>query len=299
MSKFNELMEIFAPWAPEPIADGVYTDLSMADYHNSMAVGSSAIKIIQEDEAGPAMYYEKYLSEYRQPFSDGTDIGSIAHKMVLEQDDFDTTYVAGPEGVENKTYKDWKDFADAAKELGLIPIKHSEYKQVCDMRAELMKNSIARNMLAKGVAEHSYFATCKKTGVQIKARPDHVAPHPVIKGAFAGIDYKTTAIPSLGVNKWSSQEEKFCRQIQAAHHKNVFEQATGTKMPDFYHIAQMQQRPYLVRVFRVPPSWFADGAASFQIGKEILMRSLENASFDGYAEEIVDLRDLKNFNDDY
>lgn len=296
MSKFNELMEIYAPWST-PIEDGAYPELSMRAYHEDMAVGSSAIKLLQ-DPAGGALYYEQYLSERRRPYSEGNDIGSIAHKMVLEPDDFDNQYRIAPEGLDNKAKKEWKDLELDASRINKTLIKHSEYQQVCAMRDAVMAHEIARNMLSKGFAEHSYFTTCPKTGVRMKARPDHVSPHPMIDGAFAGIDYKTTAIQNLGIKKWSYQEANLCRHIQAAHHRYVFEQATGKKMPDFYHIAQMQEAPYLVRVFRIPATWFTEGNVCIDVGKNTLMHSLENAQFDGYPVEVEDMIDPFNFNSD-
>ena len=257
------------------IKEGIYTpeQLSNEDYHADSAIGSSGL--IKFSEC-PALYYAEYLDQNRpaRPSSQVLRFGSAAHVTLLEPDKFDSMYAIADPSIDKKTTKPWKDFKVEAEANNKEPLLYKEYESLCQMAAMIKRNELANSMLTGGKAEMSFFAKDSDTGLMLKARPDYLVRIPEIGDVI--VDYKTTTI-SLNTQKQSNHAFGLHRYIQASHHKKVVELATGGNIAYVCYVVQMQNYPYLVRVF-------AMGENEIQIGNDecqVLLEKIKTCQASG------------------
>lgn len=276
---------------------GVYQNLPNEDYHADLAIGSSGLKAFGEC---PAIYWERYLNpdKSQQQESKYSMLGSYAHMALLEPELFAKTYSVAPQfatvnkGKKNeetklmhKAHGDWKKFESDALSLGKEPLLHSEYLQASAMAAVIKNHSLASSMLTGGKAEMSFFAKDEETGLTIKARPDYL-----VKAQDRGVilvDYKTTSL-SMGLSKQSNHTFSLGRHLQAAHHKKVTELATGGYINEVCYITQMQEAPYLVRIFRLPEEALDMGYTLRRQHLDGIAECHATGVWPGYPEEIED-----------
>lgn len=227
--------------------DGHFTNNECSNdaYHSDPAVGSSALRRMD----CPATFYAAELdprfSEDFEINKDVSEIGSMAHCMVLEPSALKHRYIKGPAGVTSKAVKAWKEFAKPVEEAGLVPVKEKDYNRIEAMAERLWGTPDVVNMLKAGEPENSFFCTCPHTGLRLKARPDFVTPGDIM------VDYKTTGI-SLDNEKWSSHVLGLNTDLQVAHHKTVVELTTGKPIKHVVHIVQSTVAPFNVRIFVWP-----------------------------------------------
>lgn len=280
------------------IAPGHYTntELSNEAYHADPAIGSSAIKTFKD--WCPAMYYARYVAPEPIPYegSSAQRFGSHAHIKLLEPEKFNETYVVSPEFAElksgenkgqlvpmNESHADYKAFVK--KNPGKEAILYSTFKAVEGMAAQIASHPLASRMLVGGVEEMSFFAKDEETGLMLKARPDYLVK--LDDYGVVLVDYKTTAL-SLGTKKQSNHAFDLGRQIQAAHHKRVAEMATGGQINEVVYITQMQQPPYLIRIFRMPEEAIAIGNDMCRTYLDGIKYCYDTGEWPGYPPEIED-----------
>lgn len=276
---------------------GVVESLSNADYHADSAIGSSGL--IEFAEC-PALYWNKYLNpEAQRTHDDKYRLGSYAHIALLEPHIFEREYLVSPEfavvnkGKKNEAYKtmnkthaDWNVFEEHANSVSKKAILHSEYIQALAMADAIKEHELANAMMSgTGKNEMSFFALDECTGLRIKARPDRLVN---VKGiGIVLVDYKTTAL-SLSTSKQSHHAFGLSRHIQAAHHKEVVELVTGGKIAQVCYITQMQEAPYLVRVFRMPEEALAAGSNQIRSYLGQIADCHARNQWSGYPSEIED-----------
>lgn len=234
---------------------GVYNDLDIDAYHSDPAIGSSGIKAFLES---PRLYQYQYLTadaERAQP-SRSMIKGSATHTILFEphlfQDLFD---IAQPE-MEDRRAKGWKALNDEAAFQGKTLLLYKEYQGLKAMRDQLHQHEIIRNMLGfEGHAEQSHFILDGETTLMVKARPDRLMLN---QGVI--IDYKTTKT-SLDIRAFADHSFRMGRHIQAAHHRAVVQDSLNIEIKSIIHIAQMQEPPYLCRVFVLQEDWLRIGDA--------------------------------------
>ena len=277
---------------------GIYPDLSNDAYHADLAIGSSGLKAFGEC---PAIYWHCYLNPNREQKAESkfSGIGSHAHVALLEPHLFARDYIVAPEFAVvnkgkknedkkpmNKAHGDWKDFEEYAVFEGKIPLLYSEFQQSSAMAAAIKRHDLANAMLTGGKAEMSFFAVDEATGLMMKSRPDYLVK---VEGVgVVLVDYKTTAI-SLGTSKQSNHAFNLGRQIQAAHHKTVTELATGGQIDEVCYVTQMQEAPYLIRVFRMPAEAIAIGEEQRRIALNGIAECTENGVWPDYPHTIEDM----------
>lgn len=273
-------------------------ELTNEEYHADEAVGSSGIKTIKE--SCPAIYYDKYLAENREPSdeSKAMRIGSFAHIRLLEPERFKKEYAISPEfsvvnkGKKNEALKpmncahsDYTIFEQECIAAKKKPILYSEFEQTNAMAEVIRKHPLASKMLMNGQEEMSFFAKDPESGLMVKARPDYL-----VKLSDYGvclIDYKTTAI-SMTTSKQSNHAFGLGRHIQAAHHKTVAELATGGQIDNVVYITQMVKRPYLIRFFRMPMHSLQRGMDERRLYLNTIAECHTNNQWPEYSSEIED-----------
>ncbi len=296
MSNTSAIQKTEQPLLRSEYNPGIWPDLDNNNYHADSAVGSSGLKEFGEC---PALYEYKYLSgKYKNDQSKYSMLGSYAHVALLEPELFAQHYDVAPEFAivnkgkkneakkpMNKAHGDWKEFA-AEVPAGKIALLHSEYTRASEMAAAIQNHSLAKAMLTGGKAEMSFFATDEATGLPMKSRPDYL-----VKVSGIGVvlvDYKTTSL-SLRTKKQSDHAFGLQRQIQAAHHKRVTELASGNKIAEVFYITQMQEAPYLIRIFRMPEEGLQIGDEQCRMYLDQMADCFKTGKWPDYPHEIEDL----------
>lgn len=277
--------------------EGYYADLSSEAYHQDVAIGSSGIKKFLEC---PALYQHEYLSDEAKNRKEtaSQSIGTYAHLSLLEPDLFSAKFIVSPEFAivnkgksneakkpMNKTHSDWKDFETEAQESGKEPLLYSDYMNALKMTKAIKEHELANAMLSHGKAEMSFFAKDEETGLMLKARPDYLVS--VKDLGVVLVDYKTTAI-ALASGKQSNHAFNLGRHIQASHHKKVAELATGGKINEVLYVVQMQEAPYLIKIFRMPTEAITQGEEQCRNALNQMAKCKENNLYPDYAHEIND-----------
>lgn len=187
-------------------APGIYSGISMADYHNQLtpspSISSSGLRTIETKS--PEHFWEgSYLNPEREPIdTDALRLGKIAHAFVLGEDHFSELFaecpfndwavnekVGGieykakiPKGFDPETDAEpagvrfkplWKQEQLAAGKTIIMP-KDRERAEA--MAARIVKDQFVREGLFNGPIEQTIVWEDQETGVWLKARPD-VIPH--------------------------------------------------------------------------------------------------------------------------
>lgn len=226
--------------APVEVEPGLY-DIPAELYHQDPIPGGSlsstgARKLVTEC---PAKF--KYWLDHPQPHNKALELGTAAHKLVLDD---------GPELVlvdaEKWNTDDIKAEVAAIRAAGNIPLKRHQLEQVEAMAAELRADADAARLLepGSGVAEQSAFWNDK--GVWRRARFDWLRHDGQI------VDYKTA---------------RSCRRqdLEKAFHEHGYPQqqewyidagaALDVADPErpFQFVLQEKDPPYLVVVTTCDP----------------------------------------------
>lgn len=239
--------------------DGMSEEFYHGDCCETPSISNSMAKLL-DDESPQKMFANSYLDPNREiKENKNFDMGHALHKVFLEPELFDKAVVE----IEFEDYK--KDEAKRQRmlirESGRIPLLTKDLRTVYLMREALMEHPIAKKAFNQGVAERSYFAKDKETGVWMKCRVDWDKHSP--RRIFC--DYKTTA--SANPDDFENSVWNFGYHIQQPWYLEVVEQATGEVIDEWYFIAQEKEYPYAVSIFEVKPQ-------AIEYGKKIMRRSL-------------------------
>lgn len=299
---------------------GIYKDISNEDYHGDKDILSkSSLDAIHKS---PQFFQHRMNEKFTQ--TPAMKIGSMAHKLVLEPDEFWDEY-ARPfvatddmiktmddmknalKGLDQKTTGKRPELIERLKECGADVvfyddakaaheadcegkelITEEEYEKSCAIRDAVMSHPIASKIFAKdsGIAELSCYAEDPETGLKLRVRPDWYR--------FDGIvaDLKTTRVAdydgfskSINDYRYNVQDPFYTDVIKLALEQNT-NKLTLKKPKDFIFVAVESTAPYHVSVYRL-------GEESREIGrkeyKEDLQKYLECSKEDkwgGYSEKI-------------
>lgn len=149
------------------INDGIYNDLSNADYHSSDAISKSMLDSINH---GVAHYlWQKEAPKMEQDY---LSLGTLVHCLVLEPAAFSERYAIMPKfdlrTKDGKTEKERFYLENGDKTI----ITEDDSEKARMMAMSVMAHPLSKNLLSKGVPELSVFKTDAESGLQFKVRPD-------------------------------------------------------------------------------------------------------------------------------
>lgn len=204
--------------------------MSNADYHAHSAISSSDVKAV----AAKSLAHWKHKVRKR---STAFDLGTAVHAMVLEP--HLELVVRGPE---DRRGNKWKEASLAAELDGQILLTESDYDQ-----AEAMANALKANPVltvwqnaSSYIAEASFFAKDRITGIDIKCRPDGFIPtHGIV------FDIKTTTDASP--DGFPREVSKYRYDLQAAFYLRCLANA-GMKADSFAFVCIEKEPPYAVGI---------------------------------------------------
>jgi len=180
-------------------------------------------------------------AKLNQPFKETPSMftGSMAHKAILEPNDFDKCYIVAP-AINKRTKagkEEWAEF-EAANASKLV-ITSEQYDMAMAMQKAIKSHPMASKLLKDGVAEQSHFWKDENTSELCKCRADYVRNDGVI------VDLKTT------VNASPSEFARTCAKFK--YHWQDAWYSRGTKATDFYFIVVETSAPHVVECYKLSP----------------------------------------------
>lgn len=263
----------------------IHYDLPMSDYLKDPAIGSSHLKHIL---ASPA----DFIAYRTKPFEDtpATILGTAAHTMILEPDEFTARYAMPEEdwGARNKGegYKRWNGFKEANEGKICLSYEQSQFihalDQACDDHRGLCK--IIREI--GGKSEVAAFTMRENRALDLKARTDWLGNDGIIW------DVKTT---SKGCSDWDLYKTASFMgyHFQAAHHMHVLRES-GADIKGFGWIFVDTDSPSVNIVTRlIPDGLMLFGVNDFKRACDLLAECIENESWPKrYDDDILILREF-------
>ena len=227
----------------------------------------------------------KWKMEHLQEDTPALIFGRAVHKWVLEEETFFDEFAVAP--IVDKRTKDgkelWASFELSAAGKDLI--KAEDFEIIRDMKAEIMKNEMAVNLLS-GKKETSLFGTDELTGEKIKARPDILTE---IGDQLIIVDYKSCE--SAETDAFTKSALSYGYHLQDAMYSEVVKQ-NYKKEPIFMFIAQEKKPPYAVNIFKTDEYFHQYGVDTFRELIGIYHQCKVSGNFYGYETSFNQVNNL-------
>lgn len=257
-----------------PVAEDVYRA------HG--ALSQSEIKVVAEKSPAHLRHQRRTL---RAP-SEAMKLGTAAHKMILEPDDFDSCYAFAPEC--HKRSKDEKAVWEAAKAEAKASkkklITKEDHAAATAMRDSIFSNERVGSLLRGGVAERACFGNL--LGLHGKALLDYYHPND-----HAIVDLKSTKSASL--KQFERDVRTYRYHWQAAWYTDLVKSITG-KAPTFQIVAVENVEPYCAAIFEIKFDLLAIARWEIQQTVDLIKRCMDTGVWPGYPTEVNQLGAYKS-----
>jgi hypothetical protein len=258
---------------------GAYDGIAAADYHSigctiAPALSASGAKLIETE--CPALYFHRYISPGQPERKPEFDVGTAAHLMVLEPQEFDARVSI----IDAGDYRGAKarDDRDAAYAAGLTPLLPKEVDAIRAMRSVLLSHPVARHAFQDGSIERSLFWIDPEFGVWRKTRPDFLP-----NSLRYMVDYKTST--SANPEKFKRSAADFGYHQQAAWYLDGVQAVYGERPKKFAFVVQDKNPPHLVSVCYLDDEAIEWGRILNRRAIQLFARCLETGEWPGYRED--------------
>lgn len=224
-------------------------DMTNEEYHAHHAISSSDAKAVLLSSVWH--WHNKVNKE-----TPSMQMGTAVHDMALEGG---VNTIRGPE---TRRGNAWKEAESNAKENGALLLPEKEYDLAQDIAGALLTDpAVAKQLRCEDAKkEYSLFATCPKTGLELRCRPDLYNPSDYVMS-----DVKTTTDASpIGFGKMIY---KYRYDAQASFYKYVAE-LCGWKVTHFAFLAVENTAPHAAHMHVM-------GMDAMEQGHKDMMRALE------------------------
>ena len=214
---------------------GIVYDMSNEEYHRKVGYSSTAIKTVCKQSLA------HYMAQKPLGDSPAFALGSAVHATLLEPER--DLVMKGPKTRASKTFKDlYSNKKD--DQVVLTEVEYYVHHKMCNSALE---NPTCNSILtdSRRVTESSIFVTDKKTGLNLKTRPDLYIPE---TGQLFDIKTTIDASPS----GFAEQVGKYMYHVQAAFYVLTCKKA-GLKATEFSFIAVEKTAPYIAHLHKVSP----------------------------------------------
>jgi exodeoxyribonuclease VIII len=206
--------------------------MTNAEYHKHPAISKSDLDLINRSPK-----HFKYAKSHPSEPTEAMLLGSVLHKLILEEEDFTSEYAVAP--VCDRRTKAGKatynDFIENVK--GRIVISSDMFETAFAIAEAVKSNPIVKKLLCGGKAEQSYF--WEENGIECKCRPDYLKNNIVI-------DLKSTKNASPEAFVKSAYDYRY--HVQAWWYLNGLRKC-GINAEEFIFIAFEKEPPYAVCVY--------------------------------------------------
>ena len=225
--------------------------MTNAEYHAHPAVSKSDLDLLNRS---PAHY--RYCKDNPKEQTEAMLVGSVAHKLILEPDDFENEYSVMPT-VDRRTKAGKAEYQRFADELGSrTPVSQGLFDEVSAMASAVKAHPAVKKLLCGGKAEESFF--WDENGIECKCRPDY------LKNKIA-VDLKTTSDASPAAFEKSAYNYRY--HVQAWWYLHGLNKC-GIEVTDFIFIAFEKNPPYAVCIY-------AADDLMLELGEREAMKNLE------------------------
>lgn len=266
---------------------GVYRDVPAEIYHGQLTPtpSISAGMAIEMEKTCPALAFERsYLNPaYEPPTAKHFDIGSAAHLIVLEPEDF----AKRTHEIRAKDYR--KEFAqiqkDHARAQGKVPLLTREIELVRNVRDRIMTHPLTKNSFVGGTAEQTVVARDPKTGLWLKVRPDFAPPD-----WSDAVDLKI--LDSIHPGSVARKIDDFAWPMRAAFYMDTIHAATGVMPKRYWFVLCESSPPHLVDLIHLDEDALIWGRKQNRRAIDLWNKCLTDDSWPSYAELNPRLRTL-------
>lgn len=267
------------------IEQGIYTNLSSADYHaDKHSLSRSSIKDFNKN---PYYYWAMHLNPDRPEKLATPDMifGSAFHTFILEPHLFNEQYDIEPEKVYLKyhgreAYDEYKAQCEIIANSGKTVLTRDDYDTLEAMKKSLFRDERVRKLLEGGEIEKSLFWQDEHTGIMLKSRPD-------ILHRNMSIDLKTTNDASARGFQYAMADNWY--HVQPAMIRDGVRILEGRDIPNALCINIEKKYPYLVSIFCIDETALEAGQKQY---KNVLLRMKEciiNNCYPDYEIETIAL----------
>ncbi len=240
---------------------------------------STAHRILDESPLHAWKQHPRLNPEYTHEESSRLDLGTIAHALLLENDDSRVIAI----DAEDWRTKDAKDQRDAARANGLLPILRKDYTEAQTM-VGVAREEIAKSELAEAFNEAIPEQTLvwKHDGIWCRSRPDKATPDWRVL-----FDYKTaggSAHPSVWGRKSIIQ---YGYDLQAALARHGAEHLADPRDCTFVFIVQEIEPPYAVSFVSLSPAWMHLADSKLQMAMSIWKGCLRTGEWPAYVQRVA------------
>lgn len=253
-------------------------------YHGCEGISASKLKVFIEC---PAKYQALYITHEIERESNATfDVGSAAHSLCLEPENFNQEFILQPAYIDVRRGKKWDSFVEVHKDKTVLTKDQWDYCHA--MRDAVARHPFSSRLLKGGKAEVSYFVRDEETGLIVKCRTDYRLDDLIV-------DLKTCR---------SSEPKKFARDaVRLGYHVQdaLYRDVTG--LEHFAFVAVESEKPFVVTA----PITCSDNARQlghleYRQALKGIRDSLDFNMWPGYTTEPVEIDVnpslLENFNED-
>ncbi|MDL0090055.1 PD-(D/E)XK nuclease-like domain-containing protein [Campylobacter gastrosuis] len=247
--------------------------MTLKDYHNLSEISKSDLDLLAKS---PLHFKRK--QELKSEPTPALMLGTLAHKLILEPDDFKNEFLIEP--VCDKRTKEGKAiYAELMANLGdKIAITQEQFNTAQAIANAVLKTPQAKVFLKDGLAEQVYFGEID--GVAVKAKPDFYNEN---LGVI--VDLKTTSDASA--SGFAKSVANFNYHIQTAFYSEILRQ-NGKAVNNFLFVAVETKPPYFVGFYELD-----DEAINLAQSRILELLSLyrfcrDNDKWWGYAKKIDD-----------
>lgn len=280
---------------------GIYPNVPNDDYHKSPGISSSGISLILDC---PKKYWWRYVSgKAEKKDTPNMKLGRLVHTLVLEPHTFSDLYfhdrpdklkreieAENPNVSKKEIDRLW---AMEKYERELFIANNSDKELIADdlleqatgMADSIKSQPLFQKMMEKGDhhIEDSIMWVDEETGATFRSRPDYY-------NAFCIIDIKTTKDASPEAFSRSVYQYGYHRQgAMAIDGLNATAGGGFNNWDSVVIFVVESEEPYLSAVYLLCDQAIELGRQQYKKGGLIYKDSLENDTWKGYSEQIVEL----------
>jgi len=267
-------------------------DTSEVYHANKEFVNNGSLKKILKS---PATFYAEWTSTKEKESSKEMKFGSLAHKAILEGDDFLKKYVVKPEEFwgytkkgERTNSKNCKEVQEAESQwlseqpLGAIILTQQDFDNLKGMTKAIVNHKSAFNLLKEVVVENSIYYADPHYGVCLRARPDAFS-----KSLNALIDVKTALDCTREV--FSRAMWNYRYDFQLAMYGEACEILHGDPIKFHAFIVVEKKEPYEVAVYVADKEVIETGKRAYKAAVQQLATCLQTNEWPGYQQTIENI----------
>jgi PDDEXK-like domain of unknown function (DUF3799) len=267
------------------LAPGIHDGVTAVDYHNGDSepvLSASVARVLVNRSPAHAKACHPVLNpELVREEAVKFDIGTAAHKLLLEGEDAISVYLDADEWRTNAA----KDFRDATRAAGKIPLLASQAVSVRQMvasaRVQVEQHRAQPPLFTDGKAEQT-LVWHAENGVLCRARLDW------LRDDYSAIDdYKTTTA-SADPAAWTRTMYGIGADMQVAFYMWGVERLTGVR-PRFRYVVQETYQPYALSVVELAPSALAIAEDKLRRALELWEACLKNDTWPAYSLNVASI----------